>query len=251
MRRAIRPGFAIAFFVVAVIARAASQSPDRARLLDPDGPEFQEHAPPVSRIRLETSKGPITLEMQRAWAPRGADRIYKHVRAGFYEDAPIIRIRAQRLNLGPLLFYTLVRAGFYDDARIFRIRAGLWAQFGINGTPAIAKRWRNRTIPDDPPVLSNVRGTVAYAFKDPNGRTTQVFINLRDNSTTHDSEPFVPFARVIDGMAVADAWYSDYGEAAGGGIRAGKQDPVFEGGTAYLIREFPKLDRIDRATILH
>ena len=215
------PGFAIAFFVVAVIARPASQAPDRARLLDPDRPEFQEHAPPVSRIRLETSKGPITLEMQRAWAPHGADR-----------------------------FYTLVRAGFYDDTRIFRIRAGLWAQFGINGTPAIAQRWRNRAIPDDPRVLSNVRGTVAYAYKDPNGRTTQVFINLRDNSSSHDSEPFVPFARVIDGMAVADAWYPDYGEAAGGGIRAGRQDPVFEGGNAYLIREFPKLDRIDRATIL-
>jgi cyclophilin family peptidyl-prolyl cis-trans isomerase len=176
----------------------------------------------VSRIRLETGKGPITLEMQRAWAPLGADR-----------------------------FYTLVRAGSYDDARIFRIRAGLWAQFGINGTPSIAQRWRNRTIPDDPRVLSNVRGAVAYAFKDPNGRTTQVFINLRDNSSTHDSEPFVPFARVIDGMAVADAWYSDYGEAAGGGIRAGKQDPVFEGGNAYLIREFPKLDYIKRASILN
>jgi hypothetical protein len=94
-----------------------------------------------------------------------------------------------------------------------------------------------------------VRGTLAYAFKDPNGRTTQVFINLRDNSATHDAEPFVPIARVIEGMGVADSWYAGYGERAGGGIRAGKQDPVFLGGNEFLRREFPRLDYIIRATI--
>ena len=137
----------------------------------------------------------------------------------------------------------------YDDARIFRIRAGTWAQFGINGDPAIAKAWRGRTIPDDPRRESNVRGTVAYAFKDPNGRTTQVFVNLRDNSETHDREPFVPFAKVIEGMDAADRWYSDYGERAGGGIRAGHQDPVFDGGNPYLTREFPQLDYIKKASL--
>jgi peptidyl-prolyl cis-trans isomerase A (cyclophilin A) len=219
MQHATWPIAALAALVIGLIADPVQ---NRERSLDPDRPEFQDRAPDVCRIRLETTQGPITLEMRRSWAPHGADR-----------------------------FYTLVRAGFYDDSAIFRIRAGLWAQFGINGTPAIAQLWRNRTIPDDPRVLSNVRGTVAYAFKDLNGRTTQVFVNLRDNSSSHDAEPFVPFARVIDGMAVADAWYADYGEAAGGGIRAGKQDPVFGGGNAYLTREFPKLDYIRRAVILN
>jgi homoserine O-acetyltransferase len=207
---------------LALVAALSDQAVDRERALDPDRPEFQDRAPEMCRIRLETTKGPIMLEMQRAWSPHGADR-----------------------------FYTLVRAGFYDDAAIFRIRAGQWAQFGINGTPAIAQRWRSRTIPDDPRVLSNVRGTVAFAFKDPNGRSTQVFVNLRDNSGTHDAEPFVPFARVTDGLAVADTWYAEYGEASGGGIRAGKQDPVFSGGNAYLIREFTKLDFIRRAVIVN
>jgi cyclophilin family peptidyl-prolyl cis-trans isomerase len=190
-------------------------------LRNPDHPSMRQPAPAVSRILLETSKGAITLEMRRDWAPHGADR-----------------------------FYNLIRAGFYDQARIFRIRAGFWAQFGINGTPDVAKTWRVRAIPDDPRRESNVRGTVAYAFKDPNGRTTQVFINLRDNSGTHDKEPFVPFAKVIDGMPVADALYAGYEERAGGGIRAGRQDPVFEGGNAYLTREFPKLDYIIRATLM-
>ena len=71
-------------------------------------------------------------------------------------------------------------------------------------------------------MVSNARGTLAYAFKDPNGRTTQVFINLRDNAATHDAEPFVPFARIIKGLEVADALYAEYGEKAGGGIRGGR-----------------------------
>ena len=91
-------------------------------------------------------------------------------------------------------------------------------------------------------MLSNTRGAVGYAFKDPDGRTTQVFINLRDNSATFDAEPFVPFARIVEGIDNADALFSGYGERAGGGIRAGKQDPVFDGGNGYLRREFPRLD---------
>jgi homoserine O-acetyltransferase len=205
----------------ALIAASAFQGPNRELLLNPDRPAMQQRAPDACRILLDTTKGQITLEMRREWSPHGADR-----------------------------FYNLVRAGFYDEARVFRIRAGFWAQFGINGDPEIAQRWRSRTIPDDPRVLSNIRGTVAYAFKDPNGRTTQVFINLRDNSTSHDAEPFVPFARIVDGMGAADSLYAEYGERAGGGIRAGKQDPVFEGGNPFLMREFPNLDYIKRATLV-
>ena len=158
---------------------AAAQTPDRTLLLNPDHPELNRRAPDVCRILLDTSKGPIVLEMTRAWSPHGVDR-----------------------------FYNLVRHGYYDEARFFRIRAGMWAQFGINADPKVATIWRTRTIPDDPRVVSNTSGTVAYAFKDPNGRTTQVFINLKDNAATHDTEPFVPFARVIEGMEAADALYS-------------------------------------------
>jgi cyclophilin family peptidyl-prolyl cis-trans isomerase len=173
-------------------------------------------------VHLDTSKGPIVIAVRRAWAPHGADR-----------------------------FYELVTSGYYDEARFFRIRKGTWAQFGIAAEPALAQAWRTKTIPDDPYVgVSNKRGTVAFAFKDPNGRTTQVFINLKDNSETHDKEPFVVFGEVVQGMDVADALYAEYGEAAGGGIRAGKQEPVFEGGNAYLSAKFPLLDYIRKATIV-
>jgi peptidyl-prolyl cis-trans isomerase A (cyclophilin A) len=84
----------------------------------------------------------------------------------------------------------------------------------------------------------------------PNGRTTQVFINLRDNATTLDAEPFVPFGRVIEGMDAVLDLNSEYGETAGGGIRAGKQDPLFEEGNSYLNRHFPRLDYVVRAQVV-
>lgn len=186
-------------------------------------------APVTYKVRIETTKGPVVIAVHRGWAPLGADR-----------------------------FRELVESRYYDDEPVFRIRKGTWAQFGIAGDPKVAQAWRTRTIPDDPYVgVSNTRGTVAFAFKDPNARTTQVFINLRDNSATHDlslerpdTAPFVIFGVVEQGIEVVDALYAEYGEAAGGGIRAGKQDPVFEGGNAYWKANFPLLDYIRRATIV-
>ena len=83
-----------------------------------------------------------------------------------------------------------------------------------------------------------------------NGADDPDFINLVNNGPTHDAEPFVPFAKVTDGMAAADAIYSGYGEQAGGGIRGGRQDRLFAEGNAFLVREFPMLDYIRRATVI-
>lgn len=180
-------------------------------------------APERFLVRLTTTKGAILIECFRAWAPHGADR-----------------------------FYELVTSGYYDDAALFRIRAKTWVQFGINGDPKVSQAWRSQTIPDDPfqPAHGSTRGTVFFAWAVPNGRTTQVVINLRDNREAHDKEPFVPFGHVIEGMDVADRLFDEYGEAAGGGIRAGKQDPVFQGGNEYLRKNFPRLDYIRTAEII-
>jgi len=178
-------------------------------------------APSFGRVRLDTTKGPIVVEVHREWAPNGADR-----------------------------FYDLVTSGYYDDNRFFRVVAGRWAQFGINGDPKIAKAWKERPIPDDPRRLSNVRGTVAFAFAVPNGRTTQVYIALDDLSGTQDEQGFVPFGKVVSGIEVADALNSEYGERSGSGIRAGRQQPLFDGGNDYMDREFPRLDRITKAVVI-
>jgi peptidyl-prolyl cis-trans isomerase A (cyclophilin A) len=202
---------AIAVFVVGrglIVRSGFAQGDDRA-------------SPATFRVSLETTKGAIVVDVVRDWAPHGADR-----------------------------FYRLVQTGYYDDNRFFRVVKGQWAQFGINGDPKVAREWRGRTIPDDPPKQSNVRGTVTFAFAVANGRATQVYIALTDLSARQDSQGFVPFGRVIVGMDVADALNAEYGEASGGGTRGGKQQPLFEGGNTYLDREFPRLDRIVRARVV-
>src|SRR3954463_13810368 len=180
-----------------------------------------EPAPRLFRVRVETTKGPIVIEVHRDWAPHGADR-----------------------------FRELVTAGYFDDNRFFRVVKGQWAQFGINGDPLVATRWRKRTIPDDPRTQSNVRGMVAFAFAEPNGRTAQIYIALEDLSDPQDAQGFAPFGRVVEGMDVADALNTEYGEAAGGGIRAGRQQLLFDQGNRYLDREFPRLDRLLQAVVL-
>jgi homoserine O-acetyltransferase len=208
-------------WIISLLLIFAQGSGNRALLLNPDAPEMKKRAPDVFNVRIETSKGNFLIEVHRQWSPNGVDH-----------------------------FYNLVRAGYYDDSRFYRVVPDRWTQFGINGDPKISAVWRTRTIPDDPRQISNTRGTVAYAFAVPNGRTTQVFINTRDNSPGHDVEPFVPFGRVVEGMEVVDALYSGYGETSGGGIRAGKQEPLFTEGNAFLSREFPKLDTLIRAGIV-
>jgi peptidyl-prolyl cis-trans isomerase A (cyclophilin A) len=216
--------FSLAAAALLLTSCEAGPQPEAAfspALLNPNSPEMNRRAPELFDVRLETSKGVIVIEVHRDWAPHGADR-----------------------------FYNLVEAGYYDGDCFFRAIAGKWAQFGVNGDPKISNLWRPQTIPDDPRRESNVRGTVAFAFALQNGRTTQVFINLRDNSATHDPEPFEPFGKVIAGMDVADALNSEYGESADSGIRSGKQGPLYAQGNAWLEQNFPRLDFIRRAAVI-
>jgi cyclophilin family peptidyl-prolyl cis-trans isomerase len=203
------------------VQSASSQAPDgRAMLMNPKHQRWSQRSPDVFKVRMETSKGSFVIETHRDWAPRGADR-----------------------------FYNLVRAGFFDDSRFFRVRPAFIAQFGIPGDPVIAAAWKEQTIPDDPVRQSNIRGSIAYAMTGPNTRTTQLYINLTDNSRL-DPDGFAPIGKVVEGMDIADRLYAGYGEDAGGGMRGGKQGKIFEGGNPYLDREFPSLDKLIRATIV-
>lgn len=179
-------------------------------------------APDIFRVKFKTTAGSFVIEAHRDWAPLGADR-----------------------------FYELVRTCYYDDSRFFRVVAGRWVQFGINGNPKTALKERQHTIPDDTLKQHNTRGYVAFSNTGPNTRSTQVFINLGDNSARNDTEAgFAPFGQIVEGMDVVEKIYSGYGENSGGGMRAGHQDQMFEGGNAYLDREFPKLDKLIRASIV-
>lgn len=174
-------------------------------------------SPATYIARLETSKGDIAIEVTRALAPRGADR-----------------------------FYELITDGFYDGTRFYRVLKSFVIQWGINGDPSISQLWANMKILDDPVKGHNTRGTITFARSGPASRTTQVFINMRDNRSL-DKQGFAPFGKVTTGMEVLERLYT-YGEMA---PRGAGPDPtqVELQGNAYLERSFPRLDYIRKATV--
>jgi len=192
---------------------------DTSPLMSPASDAMNRTAPDVFRARFETSKGDFVIEVQREWAPQGADR-----------------------------FYSLVSNGYYEGVHFFRVIDGFMAQFGIHGDPAVAARWRQAPITDDPVTQSNSRGSVTFAMTgQPNSRTTQLFINFMDN-TNLDGMGFAPFGRVVEGMDVVDQLYSGYGEGAPRG-NGPDQNRIQTEGSQYLASDFPELDSVVRATI--
>ncbi len=188
----------------------------RTALLEPG--RFAAVAPDRFRARFETTEGVFVVDVDRSWAPHGADR-----------------------------FYNLVRSGFYDDVRFFRVVEGFVVSWGLHGHPRITEAWERRSILDDEARVPNVRGRVAFAHHGVNTRTTTVFVNFRDNPGM-DQEGFAPFGEVVEGMDVLEAMYSGYGDAPPRGDGP-LQTHIRTYGNAYLDRDFPELDSVLRATI--
>jgi cyclophilin family peptidyl-prolyl cis-trans isomerase len=108
------------------------------------------------------------------------------------------------IGVSHILFYGYIQEltdlGFWDDCRFFRVLPGFVVQFGINGNPDIQSKWRSANMPDDPVRTSNERGTVVFATAGPNSRTTQLFINTREQGNAFlDNQGFSPIGRVIEG----------------------------------------------------
>ncbi len=144
--------------------------------------------------------------------------------------------------LGVDQFHKAIKEGFYDECRFFRVVPDFVVQFGINGDPKVHKKWRDSPIKDDPVTASNVRGSVCYATAGANTRTTQLFINLGDNSRL-DKMGFAPFGKVTEGIEVVDKITSQYGQSPNQGL-------IQSRGNAYLKEDFPKLDYIKKATVI-
>ena len=177
-------------------------------LMEPTSDEMKTEAPEQYAVTFETTAGNFVLTVYRDWAPRGADR-----------------------------FYNLVTNGFYNEQRFFRVVPGFVVQWGMSGDPAITKEWANAQFLDDPVKESNTRGRISFAATNrPNSRTTQVFINLGDN-TNLDGMRFAPFGEVTEGMDVVDKINAEYGQQASQGY-------IAEQGNAYLQEAFPNMDYI-------
>lgn len=177
---------------------------------------LNEKAPEKYQVRFDTTRGAFTLTVTRSWAPIGADR-----------------------------FYNLVKHHFYDNTALFRVVPGFVVQFGISSYPRVSAAWKHTEIKDDPVTQSNKRGYITFATAGADTRTTQVFINLKDNQRL-DASGFAPFG-VVDGqgMNVVDMFYDVYGDTSGI-----NQDLIEKQGEPYLKKGWPKLDYIKTATLV-
>lgn len=183
-------------------------------LLAPGAATWKTKAPPVYRAKFETTKGDFVVEVHREWAPHGADR-----------------------------FYNLVRNGFYDKNRFFRVLPDFVVQWGLTGDPSVNLAWQRASIPDDPVKKKNEPGTITFATAGPNTRTTQLFINLGDNSGSLDGRGFAPFGRVVEGMDTVTSINAEYGQTP-------DQNEIVTRGNVYLSKYYPRLDEIRKAYIL-
>ncbi len=225
MKRITVP-FLLCIFVALVPALAAGQAQSAAQ---PSGEHSRAHmttdpallqpatlkakAPDVYDVKFTTTKGDFVVEVNRAWAPIGADR-----------------------------FYNLVKHGFFTGAPFFRVVQGFIIQFGLTPDPAVNRAWQNANIKDDPVTQSNKPGYLTFATAGPNTRTTQLFINF-GNNTFLDNQGFAPFGQVTSGMDVVKNLYSGYGEQP-------NQGAITSQGKAYIEKNFPKIDSIVSATVV-
>jgi peptidyl-prolyl cis-trans isomerase A (cyclophilin A) len=193
-----------------VPALLAAQAADTGKLKDPSA--LKEQAPATYKANFDTSAGKFVVDVHRDWAPKGADR-----------------------------FYNLVKNGFFDECRFFRVVPNFMVQFGINGEPDIQKSWANANIADDPVKQSNKKGYMTFATRGKDTRTSQVFINFKDNAFL-DAQGFAPFGEVSSGMDVVEKINAEYGEKP-------NQGSIQANGNTYLKASFPKLDYIKKATI--
>lgn len=176
-------------------------------------------APEVFRVKMDTTKGPIVIEVHRKWAPYGADHFYK-----------------------------LVNEKFYDGVKFHRVVRNFVAQFGIQPDLKRDELWRQLELPDDPVKEQNRRGTLTFAMRGPNTRSTQLFFNLSDNLSL-DAQRFAPIGKVVEGLEVMDQLAFVYGDMP---PRGGGPDPkkIQTIGYSYLNRDFPRLDAITTARVI-
>jgi peptidyl-prolyl cis-trans isomerase A (cyclophilin A) len=180
---------------------------------------LKDKAPETFQVKFTTTRGDFVVIVTRSWAPLGADR-----------------------------FYNLAKHHFFDNSSFFRVVPGFVVQFGLSSYPPVSAAWENANLKDEPVVQSNKRGYLTFAKTSrPNTRSTQMFINLKDNAASLDRQGFAPFGLVDDqGMKVVEMMYDQYGDSTPDDY----QDEIAKKGKPYLDKNYPKLDYIKTAIII-
>lgn len=135
------------------------------------------------KVRIETNKGTLVLELYPDKAPETVAN-----------------------------FLGYVREGFYDGTIFHRVIPGFMIQGG-GFTPEMAQKPTRAPIRNEADNgLANERGAIAMArTPDPHSATAQFFINVADNSflnfksETPQGWGYCVFGKVVEGMEVAEA----------------------------------------------
>jgi len=132
-------------------------------------------------VVLETTLGPITVELDRAKAPTTVDNFLKYVDSGHFNGTIFHRV---------IPGFMIQGGGFSQDMREKPTGRPIKNEAG-NG-------------------LTNRRGTLAMArTSNPDSATAQFFVNLKDNTfldraQAQDGYGYTVFGRVTGGMEVVD-----------------------------------------------
>ncbi|CAN5243500.1 hypothetical protein BH23VER1_BH23VER1_27580 [soil metagenome] len=150
-------------------------------------PAAAEDAPATDnpKVKLETSKGPIVIELNAEKAPVSVENFLGYVRDGFYDNT---------------VFHRVIKN--------FMVQGG---GFGVADDGTVTQKETGKTIKNEAQNgLKNERGTLAMARTgDPDSATSQFFINVVDNDGLDYPEPdghgYAVFGKVVEGMDTVDA----------------------------------------------
>ena len=147
----------------------------------------------VVKVKLETSKGDVELELDAAKAP---------------------------ITVANFVGY--VKKGHYDGTIFHRVIPGFMVQGG-NFKPDMSEKETGSMIKNESQNgLSNLRGTIAMArMADPDSASAQFFINVADNGQGLDfpnarGHGYAVFGKVTKGMEAVDAIVSVPTTSVGG-----------------------------------
>ncbi|MFY0630625.1 MAG: peptidylprolyl isomerase [Flavobacteriaceae bacterium] len=181
----------------------------------------KELAPETFTARFETTQGNFDIIAKREWSPAGVDRLYQ-----------------------------LIKHEFYNDVPIFRVVPGFVAQFGITNDSIVNKAWKDVGVDDEPVLQSNDYMTISFARGGVRSRTTQIFINLKDNKRLDELDysgvkGFPVIAKVTSGKENIEKFYGKYGDKLGY-----KQDSINKYGNKFIRTKYPEIDFVKKAYIL-
>jgi cyclophilin family peptidyl-prolyl cis-trans isomerase len=132
------------------------------------------------RVRMQTTKGVVIIELDPNRAPLSVENFLAYVRSGHYQGTVFHRVIANFVAQG----------GGYDEK--------------------LTEKPTRTPVPNESGNgLSNKRGTIAMARTgNPHSGTSQFYINLQDNLALDPQVSrwgYAVFGRVVEGMEVMDA----------------------------------------------